>query len=111
MNGETCQATDDGANNFIDANYWDDWTSPDANNDSIVDVPYSIEGYAENSDLHPMAAPDIWIDPWFVGPCACEDETTTTEAGESFPLDPLILTAGVSAVVVILFVAIFVKRR
>ncbi len=112
MNGETCQATDDGANNFIDANYWDDWISPDANNDSIVDVPYSIEGDAENSDLLPMAAPDIWIYPWLVGPCACENETsTTTTASDAIPLDSMLLTVGISGVVVILAVAIFVKKR
>jgi len=116
MNGETCQATDDGASNLIDANYWDDWISPDVNNDSIVDTPYSIEGDAENSDIHPMAAPDIWIYPWFEGPCACENETTTTtetDGGTPLPLDPLLLTAGVSAaaVVVILLAVVFVKRK
>ena len=109
LNGETCQATDDGANNFIDGNYWDDWISPDANNDSIVDVPYSIEGDAENSDLHPMAAPDIWIYPWLIGPCACENETTTSS--NDIPLDSMLLTAGISGVVVILVVAVFVKKR
>ena len=112
LNGETCQATDDGTNNFIDANYWDDWITPDANNDSIVDSPYSIVGDAENSDLHPMAAPDVWIYPWFAGPCGCDDETTaTTTAGEVLPLDPLLLSVGASAVVIILIVAVFVKRK
>ena len=86
-----------------------DWITPDANNDSIVDVLYAIEGDAENSDLHPMAAPDIWIDPWFGGPCACDDETTTT--GEPLFIDPLLLTVGTSAVVIILIVAVFVKRK
>ncbi|MGY5879848.1 MAG: right-handed parallel beta-helix repeat-containing protein [Candidatus Thorarchaeota archaeon] len=109
-NGETCQADDDGANNFIDANYWDDWITPDANNDSIVDVPYSIHGDAENSDLHPMTIPDRTLSPWYVAPCACGNETTTT-TGTLFPVDPLILTAGISAVVVILIVVVFVKKR
>ena len=110
MNGGTCQATDDGANNVIDANYWDDWTAPDANNDSIVDVPYSIDGDAENSDLHPMTIPDKSLPPWYVAPCACGNETTTT-TGTQFPVDPLILTGGISAVAIILIAVIFVKKR
>lgn len=111
LNGETCQATDDGDNNFIDNNYWDDWTTPDANNDTIVDIPYAIDGDAENSDLHPMAVPDIWIDPWFRGPCACENETTTTTTGGGLSLDPVLLTVGTSAVVIVLIVAVFVRRK
>ncbi len=108
MNGETCQATDDGENNFIDANYWDDWISPDANNDSIVDVPYSIEGDTENSDLHPMTIPDKSLSPWYI-----EETTTTTETsnGEPIPMDPLLIAVGVSVVVIILVVAIFVRRK
>ncbi len=108
MNGETCQATDDGVNNFIDANYWDDWTSPDANNDSIVDVPYSIEGDAENSDIHPMTIPDRSLPPWYI-----EETTTTigTSDGEPIPMDPLLIAVGVSAVVIILVVAVFVKKK
>jgi len=109
LNGETCQATDDGDNNFIDNNYWDDWTTPDADSDSIVDVPYAIDGDAENSDLHPMAVPDVWIDPWFNGPCACGNETTTTNG--AMVLDPILLTIGTSGVVIVLIVAVFVKRR
>ena len=108
MNGDACQASDDGANNFIDANYWDDWTSPDANNDSIVDVPYSIDGDAENSDLHPMTIPDKSIPPYYI-----EETTTTTGTsdGVPIPLDPLLLTVGVSVIVIILVIAIFVKKR
>jgi len=108
MNGETCQATDDGANNFIDMNYWDDWTSPDVNNDSIVDVPYSIDGDTENSDLHPRTIPDKSLPPWFI-------EETTTTSGTSddvpIPMDPLLIAVGVSAVVIILVVAVFVRRK
>ena len=110
LNGETCQAKDDGSNNFIDGNYWNDWTTPDSNNDTVVDTPYSIDGDAENSDLHPMAVPDIWINPWFAGPCACDDETTEA-GGAPLLLDPLLLTAGVSAVAIILVVVVFVKMK
>jgi len=109
-NGDDCQAIDDGTLNVVDGNYWNDWTSPDANNDTIVDVPYEIEGDADNNDSTPMAVPDIWIDPWFVGPCACENETTTTTIGETV-FDPLLLTLGASGIVIILVIAVFVKRK
>jgi parallel beta-helix repeat protein len=112
MNGETCQSTDDGSNNVFDGNYWDDWTTPDVNNDGIVDAPYAIEGDSENSDAHPMSVPDIWIYPWFSGPCGCENETTTTEAeGETLLVDPLLLTIGISVVVVVMVISIFIRKR
>ncbi len=111
-NGGSSQAADDGENNFIDGNYWDDWTAPDTNNDSIVDVPYSIDGNSGNSDLHPMAAPDESIPPWYVAPSTSGNETTTTTTTEStFPVDTVILTAGVTAVAVILIVVVFVKKK
>lgn len=53
-------------NNFIgdiasgygafDYNYWDSWTSPDHNNDGIVDNPFLIEG-GDNFDYHPLVLP------------------------------------------------------
>lgn len=35
-------------------NYWGDWTSPDANADGIVDVPYNLVG--AGTDLYPLAS-------------------------------------------------------
>jgi parallel beta-helix repeat protein len=115
-NGETCQASDDGTDNLFDLNYWDDWTSPDANNDSIVDVPYSIEGDAENSDLHPLAIPDKSLPPWFVITTTSTTtgnatETTTSSTGNDMLIDPLILGLGVSIVAVILVIVIVAKKR
>ena len=44
----TTQAYDGGAYNDWDngtiGNYWSDWTTPDNNNDGIVDLPYNISG-------------------------------------------------------------------
>ena len=34
-------------------NYWHEWVTPDSNDDGIVDVPYIIEGVAENFDPFP----------------------------------------------------------
>ncbi len=42
-------------------NYWSDWTSPDDNHDNIIDLPYTIEGYPEDTspqisqDSYPLA--------------------------------------------------------
>lgn len=52
------QATDNGTNNIFSYNYWSDWTSPDSDNDGIVDSPYVINGFANNFDPHPLALPN-----------------------------------------------------
>ncbi|GAH51114.1 unnamed protein product, partial [marine sediment metagenome] len=44
--------------------YWDNWTSPDTNNDGIVDNPYTYIGGAAKTDYLPIAedgAPRIMI--------------------------------------------------
>ena len=38
-------------------NYWNDRTTPDANGNSIVDVPYAIDGVGSRSDNFPLAFP------------------------------------------------------
>jgi len=62
-------ANDDGTDNKWNSttigNYWDNWTSPDTNNDGIVDDPYTyIGGSADSIDYLPIAedgAPRITI--------------------------------------------------
>ena len=44
-------------NNSHSGNHWSDWTSPDSNNNSIVDVPYNISGSANSIDFLPLAEP------------------------------------------------------
>ena len=53
------QAYDGGANNWWNStdgygNYWSDWTTPDANSDGIVDLPYAIDGSAGAMDYYPL---------------------------------------------------------
>jgi parallel beta-helix repeat protein len=43
-----------GFNNLISHNYWDDWTGLDDNDDGIIDEPYPIDGYSNNSDPYPL---------------------------------------------------------
>ncbi|MFW9992108.1 MAG: NosD domain-containing protein, partial [Candidatus Odinarchaeota archaeon] len=40
--------------NWFDHNYYSDWTGPDADQDGIVDDPYTIDGNALNVDLNPV---------------------------------------------------------
>ncbi|MHA2297276.1 MAG: right-handed parallel beta-helix repeat-containing protein [Candidatus Hodarchaeales archaeon] len=55
------QAYDNGNGNSIANqfyyNYYDDWTGPDANGDSIVDLPYPITGSKNNEDPFPVINP------------------------------------------------------
>jgi len=57
------QAYNTGNNNFflplpIGGNYWSDWTSPDANKDHIVDVPYMFNN--GGVDKYPWAQENGW---------------------------------------------------
>ncbi len=40
--------------NNVSYNYWSDYTSPDSNNDGIVDQPYSFLGNSVNEDSRPL---------------------------------------------------------
>ncbi|MFX1516270.1 MAG: nitrous oxide reductase family maturation protein NosD [Promethearchaeota archaeon] len=52
------QSSDEGSNNNINYNYWDDHTSPDNDpTDGIVDTPYNLEGSANNKDHYPLTTP------------------------------------------------------
>ncbi|MHA2295585.1 MAG: right-handed parallel beta-helix repeat-containing protein [Candidatus Hodarchaeales archaeon] len=52
-------AYDGGSNNTFMYNHWDDWTSPDTNNDGIVDNPYPHIGPSETQDNFPLVYPTI----------------------------------------------------
>ncbi|UCG02900.1 MAG: right-handed parallel beta-helix repeat-containing protein [Candidatus Heimdallarchaeota archaeon] len=51
------QACDNGSDNYFFFNYWDDWLTPDENNDEIVDIAYPIDGSSSNSDSYPRLVP------------------------------------------------------
>ena len=50
------QAKDDGASNAFKYNYWNEWPIIDINNNLIIDNPYPIDGYADNSDPYPLVS-------------------------------------------------------
>ncbi len=55
--GKDSQASDNSLNNTFSNNYWDEWITPDVNNDSVVDVPYPIDGLTNNYDEYPASQP------------------------------------------------------
>jgi len=102
-NGAAAQVCDEGENNTYIYNYYDDWVSPDADSDQIVDLPYAIDGGADNEDPYPLAAPDA------VPPVTGGTTTTGTVEGGEIPMDLLVIGGG--AVVIILVGVFFVKRK
>lgn len=50
-------ARDYGFDNEFSHNYWSGWTTPDNDNDDIVDNPYLIFGNAGNNDTYPQINP------------------------------------------------------
>jgi len=99
-NGAAKQVCDEGENNIVIYNYFDDWTSPDADADQIVDIPYSLDGEAENEDPYPLATPDT-IPP-------TPTEPTPPPEGQ-IPLELMMVAGG--AVVVVLIGVFIVKKR
>ena len=95
--GVASQVLDEGEDNNISYNHYSDWITPDADINGIVDVAYSLDGDASNSDLYPI------VDDAGTIPVA-------TTGGE-LPLGP-VLIAGVGIAAVVLIVVVFlVKRR
>ena len=56
-NGGASQAYDDGSENIVSYNYWNDWISPDTEPNGIVDDPYNLNGSANNNDTFPLTTP------------------------------------------------------
>jgi len=65
-NAANVQAYDDGTDNQWYSpgtphgygNYWNDWTTPDTDSNSIVDDPYTIEGSSASQDIYPLTIPE-----------------------------------------------------
>ncbi len=72
-------AYDKGLNNVFEYNYWDDWTSPDTNNDGIVDDPYSYIGGSGKKDDFPLPYPHTPTEPILIYPNGGETLNGTIE--------------------------------
>jgi hypothetical protein len=101
--GDGCQVIDDGDDNEFMYNHFSEWISPDADLDNVVDIPYLVDGEAENEDPYPLVDPDGAI------PITTTTTTTTnTETGLAIPME-MVVIAGAGILIVVL-VAVFVKR-
>jgi parallel beta-helix repeat protein len=96
--GISSQIFDDGEDNGISYNHYSDWITPDADADGIVDVSYSLDGDASNSDSYPIVDSAGTI------------PSTTTITGSDLPFD-IILIAGIGIVAVVLVVVVFLMKR
>jgi hypothetical protein len=54
------QVADNGTSNIFEYNFYSEWTSPDSDGDGIVDIPYVIEGSANNIDSFPLTT-EVYI--------------------------------------------------
>lgn len=77
-------------------NWWDDWTTPDANDDDIVDVARVIDGLGANQDQYPQVNTPAWVPPGGGGGSSggddeelppVEDENDTFAGGNWFDFD------------------------
>ncbi|MFW9810416.1 MAG: NosD domain-containing protein [Candidatus Thorarchaeota archaeon] len=100
-NGVDCQICDDSIGSRIYCNYYSDWNSPDEDSNGFVDIPYVIDGSAENEDLFPLAE---------MGIVPSMPSTTTNENDIPLGFDPLVVgIAALGIVVVVVFV--IVRKR
>jgi parallel beta-helix repeat protein len=58
VQGSISQAYDNGKNNIFSQNFWNDWVSPDMDENGFVDSPYMIDGPVNNSDPFPLISID-----------------------------------------------------
>ena len=86
---------DIGSNNSFTYNHWDDWTTPDANNDGIVDIPYEFNGASNNADYFPLVKPTTIV--------SIQTSTTKDLKGSNFqfPVDLRLIVAIIIFTVVI----------
>ncbi len=104
--GEVCHVSDSGTDTTITDNFYDCWSSPDADSDGVVDYPYSVLGTAENADPTPRASPTTSLpDDYEYIPMT----PTATDEGP-LPLMEIAIVAGVGLVICIL-VVIFIKKK
>ncbi|TFH04610.1 MAG: right-handed parallel beta-helix repeat-containing protein [Candidatus Thorarchaeota archaeon] len=107
-NGIDCQLYDDGDTNYFGYNYYSDWLTPDANSDSYVDLPYEIDGAAENSDEWP--ATTVGYFPAVIE-SASISTTTTTGPGSPDMTMTLVMIGGAMGAIILVAGIIVLKRR
>ncbi|MHA1994112.1 MAG: right-handed parallel beta-helix repeat-containing protein [Candidatus Hodarchaeales archaeon] len=99
------QAFDSGVGNSFIRNFWNEWTIPDNNSDSYVDIPYRIDGEAKNFDQYPLANPF----PFVLDSNNTQVDNTSTEVTS---VDIVFLTSGllVQNTLLVLFL-LYISRK
>jgi len=97
--GVSSQILDDGENNDISYNHYSDWITPDEDMNGIVDVAYSLDGEASNSDPFPIVDVSGRI------------PTITTTTVGALSIDSVLIAGIGIGVVALIIVIFFVKRR
>lgn len=101
--GQECHICDSSNDATIESNFYDTWTSPDVNGDSIVDNPYEIAGSIGNMDASPKASPINQLPTDY-------EYTPIVTVQDELPLFELALISGIG-ITVCLIVVIMIKRR
>jgi len=110
------QAIDNGLDNSWDdgvqGNYWDDWQSPDADEDGIVDKPYEVGGLGQSTDNFPLTEASITNggvvvvdDDDFV-----DDDDNITDDDDDLKMNPFFLPALALVVVLLIIILLLFKR-
>lgn len=108
-NSGSCQLNDDGENNVFIYNYFNDWLSPDADSNNFVDLPYEVDGTADNSDDWPVTTMG-YTPPLTISTTTSTNETTTG-TGTTPDLSMTLIIAGGGIVAIILIAGILVLKR
>ncbi|TFH04355.1 MAG: right-handed parallel beta-helix repeat-containing protein, partial [Candidatus Thorarchaeota archaeon] len=106
-NGGSCQLNDDGENNIFIYNYFSDWLSPDDNSDNFVDLPYEIDGVAENSDDWPVTTAGYNPSPT----TTTGTSSTTTGSGSTPDLIMTLIIAGSAIGIIVIVAGILVLKK
>ncbi|MFX1420267.1 MAG: nitrous oxide reductase family maturation protein NosD [Promethearchaeota archaeon] len=98
--GNVINAQDEGTDNEWDngvyGNYWDDYNGLDANDDNIGDTPYDVPPTGSSVDNFPLMTCPFSI----------------PSVGGGFPIDLIILIAGISGgVVIVIAVILFIRIK
>ncbi len=106
-NGVDCQVCDDGTSNLVSQNFYDDWSSPDADVDGYVDTPYALDGDAESQDEFPLAVAGVVPE---IVTTSTTTTTTTTTSNPDSTLQLIIVGGAVGAIILVAGI-LLLKRR
>jgi len=100
----THQASDMGSNNTFQYNYWNDWITPDTNQDYIVDISYFINGTSGNHDSFPLTVNvETYLDILKSLPTTTNGLTLSTDnsSNDTLTTRTTVLTIGIGLYIIV----------